>query len=109
MATEKPLADGVLSTTLTTTLYTVPNDMMAKITSVVLCNTSTTTTRNITMKWGGGTKRSFLNTLSMAPGETVILQPGKSLEATNTIQGGQDAGADVEYGISGEENPVFAQ
>lgn len=98
--TFKGLAQGALSTTLTTTLYTVPASTTTEVTSITLCNTNTTTTRYVTMDFNA---RKVLSAQPLAPGECLIIRPGIGLATTLLVRGGQDTGTDVEYTLSGVE------
>jgi len=101
--TNKQLGTGALTTTLTTTLYTVPASTTTIVTTMTFCNTNTTTARLVTLKGGGGTPRTWLAAHSLNAKETLALQLNPVLAAADTIQGGQDVGTDVEYFLSGVE------
>lgn len=101
--TTKQLGIGALSTTLTTTLYTTPGATRAVVTGILLCNTATTTSRNVTIKAGPATKRTILPARAIQAGETLNIGLNVVLEAADVIQGGQDSGVDVDYIISGVE------
>lgn len=99
--TNKQLGIGALGVTLTTTLYTA-TAVKAIVTCITLCNTAAVA-RAVTVKVGPGTKRALLSAHSIAAGDTLVLQLNLTLEASDTIAGGQDTGTDVEYTISGVE------
>ena len=92
------LGTGALSTTLTTTLVTIASGTTTIVTSISLCNTNTTTARNVTMDINS---RKILSARPLAAGETLIIQGSFVMSAAQLIRGGQDTGTDVEYVISG--------
>ena len=98
--TFKGLAQGALSSTLTVTLYTTPAATTTELTSVTLCNTNTTTARNVTLDVNS---RKVLAARPLAPGETLVIRPGIGMATGVLIRGGQDTGTDVEYTLSGVE------
>ena len=96
--TSKALYRGAASTTLTTTLYTVPSSTTAVVTNIVVTNTSANT----------ATFDLSLAGIKLAAG--VILSPNsvttfdikQTLVAANTIQGGAST-TSVNFHISGVE------
>lgn len=98
--TNKQLAKGALSTTLTTTLYTVPALTTTIVNSLTVANANTTTARNITIDGDG---RKWLAAYPLAANQTIALQINHALPAAALIRGGQDTGTDCDYYISGVE------
>jgi hypothetical protein len=101
------LADGALSTTLTT-LYTVPTTKKAWVTKMRFRNTGVSS-RTLTVQFfssSTGTARSIWPDVPLDPGESTDLIAGEDLlglATGNIIKASQDAGADIDYVISGEE------
>lgn len=93
------LAAAALSTTLTTTLYTVPASTTTILTVIQVANTNTTTTRNVTMDAAGG--MNILTAEPIPPAKTRWFYPRIPLTAAQLIRGGQDTGTDVEVVLGG--------
>src|SRR5262245_18664883 len=83
-----------------TTLYTAPALTRVLVTSVVIANTNTTTSRAVTLK-GGATPSTWLPGVPVAASTTLPFAPHQILEAGETVNGSQDAGTDVHVCISG--------
>src|SRR3990167_10380801 len=96
--TPKQLADGALTTTLTTTLFTATEETI--VTCITLCNTNTTTTRKVTVDVS---TRKILSAVSIPPLTTLVWRAPIGLPDTEGIRGGQDVGTDVDFTISGVE------
>lgn len=96
--TSKALFRGAATTTLTTTLYTVPASTTTVVTDIVATNTSATAyTFDLSL---AGTKIAAATSI---PGNSVVSFSLKQvLVATNTIQGGASNTA-VNFHISGVE------
>ena len=96
--TNAKLANTALTTTLTTTLYTVPAATTVIVRSITVTNSNTTTTRNVTLDLDATT---LLAAYALAPKETLLLEVEQVLDAADLIRGGQDTGTDVYVLISG--------
>jgi hypothetical protein len=94
----KVLFRGAATTTLTTTLYTVPAATTAIVTDIVITNTTAT----------AGTFDLSLNGVKLFAGTkieanaTIQVEPKQVLATTQTIQGGASA-ATINFHISGVE------
>lgn len=92
------IADGTLTTTLSTVLYTVPAATKTMVLSMNFANTSTTTVRRVTVAFNGTV---IVPAKSINPNEAYLWQGNFMLNTTMTITSGQDVGTDVAYFISG--------
>lgn len=96
--TTKALFRGAATTTLTTTLYTVPSATTTVVTNIAVVNTAAT----------AATFDLSLNGVKLADGVTVaadtifVLDLKQVISATQTIQGGASA-TTVNFHISGVE------
>ena len=99
MATvSKALFRGAATTTLTTTLYTVPSATTAVVTNIVVTNTAATAaTFDISLN---GVK--LADTVAIAADTIFALDLKQVINATQTIQGGASA-TTVNFHISGVE------
>ena len=96
--TTKVLFRGAATTTLTTTLYTVPSATTAVVTNIIVTNTAATAaTFDIALN---GTK--LADTVAIAADSIFALDLKQVISATQTIQGGASA-TTVNFHISGVE------
>jgi BarA-like signal transduction histidine kinase len=96
--TSKALFRGAATTTLTTTLYTVPSATTAVVTNIVVTNTaSTSATFDLSLN---GVK--LADGVSIAADTIFALDLKQVINATQTIQGGASA-TTVNFHISGVE------
>ena len=96
--TTKALFRGAATTTLTTTLYTVPSATTAVVTNIVVVNTAATAaTFDLALN---GTK--LADTVAIAADTIATFDIKQVLSATQTIQGGASA-TTVNFHISGVE------
>lgn len=96
--TSKALFRGAATTTLTTTLYTVPSATTTIVTNIAVTNTGASAyTFDLSLN---GTK--IHQSTSIAANTTVYIDCKQVLAATNTIQGGASNTA-VNFHISGVE------
>jgi len=96
--TTKALFRGAATTTLTTTLYTVPSATTAVVTNIVIVNTAATAaTFDLALN---GTK--LADTVAIGADSIVTLDIKQVINATQTIQGGASA-TTVNFHISGVE------
>lgn len=96
--TTKALFRGAATTTLTTTLYTVPSATTAVVTNIVITNTAATAaTFDLALN---GVK--LADTVSIAADSITVIDLKQVINASQTIQGGASA-ATVNFHISGVE------
>jgi hypothetical protein len=96
--TTKALFRGTATTTLTTTLYTVPSATTAVVTNIIVTNTAATAaTFDLSLN---GTK--LADTVAIAADSIFALDLKQVISATQTIQGGASA-TTVNFHISGVE------
>jgi hypothetical protein len=96
--TTKALFRGAATTTLTTTLYTVPSATTAVVSNIVVTNTAATAaTFDLALN---GVK--LADTVSIAADSIFALDLKQVIDATQTIQGGASA-TTVNFHISGVE------
>lgn len=96
--TTKALFRGAATTTLTTTLYTVPASTTAVVTNIVVTNTAATAaTFDLALN---GTK--LADTVAIAADTIAVFDIKQVIAATQTIQGGASA-TTVNFHISGVE------
>jgi hypothetical protein len=96
--TTKALFRGAATTTLTTTLYTVPASTTAVVTNIVVTNTAATAaTFDLALN---GTK--LADVVAIAADTIVVIDLKQVISATQTIQGGASA-TTVNFHISGVE------
>ena len=96
--TSKALFRGAATTTLTTTLYTVPSATTAVVTNIVVANTAATAaTFDLALN---GVK--LADTVAIASDSIFALDLKQVINATETIQGGASA-TTVNFHISGVE------
>lgn len=94
----KALFRGAATTTLTTTLYTVPSATTAVVSNIVVTNTAATAaTFDLALN---GTK--LADTVAIAADSIVVIDLKQVIAATQTIQGGASA-TTVNFHISGVE------
>ena len=98
IATPKTLFRGAATTTVGTTLYTVPADTTAVVTSIVVTNTALA---NGTFTMGlAGT--NFATTVTVGALDSTVIDLRQTLNATQTITGGASA-TTINFHISGIE------
>jgi hypothetical protein len=96
--TSKALFRGAATTTLTTTLYTVPAATTTVVTNIVVTNTAATAaTFDLALN---GTK--LADTTAIAADTIAVIDLKQVINATQTIQGGASA-TTVNFHISGVE------
>jgi hypothetical protein len=96
--TTKALFRGAATTTVGTTLYTVPAATTTVVTSIVVTNTAGASgTFTISL---GGTK--LAETVTIASYDSTVIDLKQVLTATQTIQGGASA-TTINFHISGVE------
>jgi len=96
--TTKALFRGAATTTLTTTLYTVPASTTAVVTNIVITNTSASAaTFDLALN---GVK--LADTTAIAADTIVVIDLKQVIATTQTIQGGASA-TTVNFHISGVE------
>jgi hypothetical protein len=97
-STPKTLFRGAATTTVGTTLYTVPSATTTVVTSIVVTNT-TTTPGTFTLGLGG---TNFATAVTVAAGDSTIIDIKQVLTATQTITGGASA-TTINFHIGGIE------
>ena len=97
-ATPKVLYRGAASTTLTTTLYTVPANTNTVVTDIVVANTAASS-GTFTLYLDG---TIIANTITVAANDSTIISVKQVLATTKTIQGGASA-TTINFSISGVE------
>ena len=96
--TAKALFRGAATTTLTTTLYTVPASTSTVITNIVVTNTAASSgTFDLSFN---GTK--FADTVTIAADSIAVFDIKQVISTTQTIQGGASA-TTINFHISGVE------
>ena len=96
--TSKALFRGAATTTLTTTLYTVPSATTTVVTNIVVANTAATSaTFDLSLN---GVK--LADAVSIAADSISVIDLKQVIAATQTIQGGASA-TTVNFHISGVE------
>lgn len=96
--TSKALFRGAATTTLTTTLYTVPSATTTVVTNIVVTNTAATAaTFDLSLN---GVK--LADATAIAADSIAVIDLKQVINATQTIQGGASA-ATVNFHISGVE------
>jgi hypothetical protein len=102
-ATPKQLFRGAATTTLTTTLYTVPASTTTVVSNIAVTNTSASA-QTYTMDLSGtsGGNISIASAVSIAANTTVFIDLKQVLTATQVIRGGASA-TSVTFHISGVE------
>lgn len=95
--TPTKIYSGVLTTTATTTLYTVPASTTTEVNSIVLSNT-TGSAVTVTLKLGSTV---LLNALSLAAGQLLSIDSPFVLAAADTITGGAGTPSAVSCFING--------
>lgn len=100
----KQLHQSVLTSTLTTPLYTVPGSTKTIAKEVLICNTGAANI-NVTLYMGDGTaiKNTILDALLVNAGATKFITLSTVLEAGEIISGGDSAGSVASITISGVE------
>jgi hypothetical protein len=97
-ATPKTLFRGAATTTTSTTLYTVPADTTAVVTSIVVTNTAGSAS-NFTMGLAG---TNLATTVNVGANDSTVIDLKQTLNATQTITGGASA-TTINFHISGVE------
>ena len=96
--TPKTLFRGAATTTTSTTLYTVPADTTAVVTSIVVTNTDSSSA-TFTMAFDDV---NFATTVTVGAYDSTIIDLKQVLSAADTIKGGASA-ITVNFHISGVE------
>jgi len=96
--TSKALFRGAASTTVTTTLYTVPAATTTVVTDILVANTAGTA-GSFTLYLGGTV---IANTVTVGAYDTTVIPLKQVLATTQTIQGGASA-TTINFSISGVE------
>ena len=96
--TTKVLFRGAATATVGTTLYTVPASTTTIVTSIGITNTAATAA-TYTLGLAG---TNFATTVSIAPNDTIIIEPKQVLATTNVLTGGASA-TTVNFHICGVE------
>ena len=97
-STPKTLFRGAATTTVGTTLYTVPAATTTVVTSIVVTNT-TSTLQSFTLGLGG---TNLATTINVGGLDSTVIDIKQTLTATQTITGGASA-TSVNFHISGVE------
>lgn len=99
MATiSKALFRGTATTTVGTTLYTVPASTTTVVTSIIVTNTSASA-GTFTMALGG---TNFATAIAVGGNDSTVIDIKQPLTATQTITGGASA-TTINFHISGVE------
>jgi hypothetical protein len=99
MATiSKALFRGAATTTVGTTLYTVPSATTTVVTSIIVTNTSASA-GTFTMALGG---TNLATTVAVGGNDSSVIDLKQTLTATQTITGGASA-TSINFHISGVE------
>ena len=96
--TAKPLFRGAATTTVGTTLYTVPASTTTIVSNIIVTNTASSSA-TFTLGFAG---TSVNTTTAIAANSTIYIDMKQALVATNTITGGASA-ITVSFHISGVE------
>jgi hypothetical protein len=96
--TAKVLFRGAATTTVGTTLYTVPSATTTIVTDIIIVNTAATS-GTFTLALAG---TSLATTVSVGANDSTVIPVKQVLVATNTIQGGASA-TTINFHISGVE------
>jgi hypothetical protein len=96
--TPKTLFRGAATTTVGTTLYTVPSATTAVVTNIVATNTAASA-GTFTIGFAG---TNFATTVALAANDTAIIDIKQVLNATQVITGGASA-TTINFHISGVE------
>jgi len=96
--TAKPLFRGAATTTVGTTLYTVPASTTTVVSNIIVTNTAASAA-TFTLGFAG---TSVNTTTAIAANSTIYIDMKQALVATNTITGGASA-ITVSFHISGVE------
>jgi len=97
-STPKTLFRGAATTTVGTTLYTVPSATTTVVTSIVVTNTAIASA-TFTLGLGG---TNFATTVTVGANDSTVIDIKQVLTATQTITGGASA-TTVNFHISGVE------
>jgi hypothetical protein len=96
--TSKVLFRGAATTTVGTTLYTVPASTTTVVTSIIVTNTSASA-GTYTFALGG---INLATTVAVGGNDSTVIDMKQTLVATNTITGGASA-TSINFHISGVE------
>jgi hypothetical protein len=97
-STPKTLFRGAATTTVGTTLYTVPAATTAVVTSIVVTNTAVTP-GTFTLALNG---TNFATTITVGAQDSTVIDIKQTLNATQTITGGASA-TSINFHIAGVE------
>ena len=96
--TSKALFRGAATTTVGTTLYTVPSSTVTVVTNIVVTNTSASA-GTFTLALGG---TNFATQVAVGGNDSTVIDIKQPLTATQTITGGASA-TTINFHISGVE------
>lgn len=96
--TSKALFRGAATTTVGTTLYTVPSSTTTVVTSIIVTNTSASA-GTYTLALGG---TNLATTVAVGGNDSTVIDIKQPLTATQTITGGASA-TTINFHISGVE------
>jgi hypothetical protein len=96
--TSKALYRGAASTTLTSTLYTVPSATNTVVTEILVANTAASS-GTFTVYLNG---TIIANTVTVGANDTTVISCKQPIAATQTIQGGASA-TTINFSITGVE------
>ena len=96
--TSKTLFRGAATTTVGTTLYTVPSATTTIVTNIAVTNTAASA-GTFTLGLGG---TNFATTVTVGANDTTLIDLKQALTATQTITGGASA-VTINFHISGVE------
>lgn len=96
--TSKTLFRGAATTTVGTTLYTVPSATTTIVTNIAVTNTAASA-GTFTLGLGG---TNFATTVTVGANDTTLIDLKQALTATQTITGGASA-TTINFHISGVE------
>ena len=96
--TSKALFRGAATTTVGTTLYTVPSSTTTVVTSIVVTNTASSA-GTYTLGLGG---TNLATTVTIGANDSTVIDLKQTLTATQTITGGASA-TTINFHISGVE------
>lgn len=96
--TSKTLFRGAATTTVGTTLYTVPSSTTTVVTSIIVTNT-TSSSGNFTLALGG---TNLATQVTVGANDSTVIDIKQPLTATQTITGGASA-TTINFHIAGVE------
>jgi hypothetical protein len=108
----KVLGQNVTALNTLTSIYTVPANKEAVLSSLVVCNTHATATRRFSAQLrianaASATKQYFASLVTLQPGETMSLSLGMTMAATDQLYVNDvDSAGDLAFNLFGDERPV---